>query len=206
MRKQARRADVRIWIQSGALVSIRTYRRRYGVDQYTTYDDLRALGVPPTPGDEQWAVRPDLVGRTSQAPIDRTSCEPAVIPHSRRPSRGVWRKAARKARHDAARDWIRSGAKKVNARSYARRFGVDRYTAYADLRAIGFPLDPEAERWAVRPPKAPKRQQPQYEPEDEWIIIGDERMFVVGYTPGGAPYGYVEEIEYGEPSHDGAPF
>lgn len=31
-------------------------------------------------------------------------------------------------------------------------------------------------------------------------------MFLVGYTPGGAPYGYVEEIEYGEPSHDGEPF
>jgi hypothetical protein len=31
-------------------------------------------------------------------------------------------------------------------------------------------------------------------------------MFVVGYTPGGAPYGYVEEIEYGEPSHDDEPF
>jgi hypothetical protein len=42
--------------------------------------------------------------------------------------------------------------------------------------------------------------------EDEWIIIGDQRMFVVGYAPGGAPYGYVEEIEYGEPSHEDEPF
>jgi hypothetical protein len=26
----------------------------------------------------------------------------------------------------------------------------------------------------------------------EWVDYGDARMFVVGYTPGGAPYGWVE--------------
>jgi hypothetical protein len=26
----------------------------------------------------------------------------------------------------------------------------------------------------------------------EWADYGDTRMFVVGYTPGGAPYGWVE--------------
>ena len=46
MRKQARRAEARNWIRSGATVSMRTYRKRYSVDQYTAYDDLRALGIP----------------------------------------------------------------------------------------------------------------------------------------------------------------
>lgn len=183
---QARRAEARDWIRSGARVSIRKYRKRYGVDQYTAYDDLRALGVALTPGDEQWAVRP--------------------APGRPRPSRANRRRTAKQARHDAARRWIASGATKVNVRTYARQFGVDRYTAYADLRAIGFPLDPDAERWAARSPKAPKRQRPQYEPENEWIIVGDQRMFVVGYTSGGAPYGYVEDIDYDEPRFDGEPF
>jgi ribosomal protein S11 len=57
------------------------------------------------------------------------------------------KKAARAARRDAARAWIEYGAKKVHVRTYARRFGVDRYTAYQHLLAIGFPLTPEEERW-----------------------------------------------------------
>lgn len=185
------------------MVSIRTYRKRYGVDQYTAYDDLRALGVPLTPGDEQWAVRPGCAPKPREEPDERLTVGDRP---PRPPSHATRKRAARKARHDAARDWIASAPKKVNVRAYARRFGVDRYTAYADLRAIGFPLDTEAERWAVRPPKAPKRQLPRYEPEDEWIVVGDQRMFVVGYTAGGAPYGLVEDIEYDELSYDGEPF
>jgi hypothetical protein len=206
MRKQARRADARNWIRSGEAVSIRTYRKRYGVDHYTAYDDLRALGVPLTPGDEQWAVRPGCVPKPREEPDADDEWRIAVARLPSRPSRATRKRAARQARHDAARDWIRSGAKKLDVRTYARRFGVDRYTAYADLRAIGFPLGAEAERWAVRPPKAPKRELPRHEPEEEWIIIGDQRMFVVGSTSGGAPFGYVEDIEYDMPSYEGEPF
>jgi hypothetical protein len=31
----------------------------------------------------------------------------------------------------------------------------------------------------------------QFEPE--WVWVGDRRMFVVGYTPGGAPFGCFED-------------
>jgi len=32
--------------------------------------------------------------------------------------------------------------------------------------------------------------------EPEWIRVGDRRMFVVGYTPGGAPFGsYEDELD-----------
>jgi hypothetical protein len=114
------------------------------------------------------------------------------------------KKAARKARHDAAREWIRSEAKKVHVRTYARRFGVDRYTAYQDLRAVGFPLTPEEERWAVRPQKQPKRKQPPPDLDDgldQWVYVGSQRIWVVGYTSGGAPYGLTEDL-YDAPFDD----
>jgi hypothetical protein len=101
------------------------------------------------------------------------------------------------ARRESARAWVASGAP-VSVKAFARRYGVDRYTAYADLIAIGFRLAPGDNRWVVRPARAPKR--PPAEPADSpadfpadfgegWVWIGDQHMFVVGYTPGGAPYG-----------------
>ena len=85
----------------------------------------------------------------------------------------------------------------VSVKAFARRYGVDCYTAYADLIAIGFRLAPADNRWAVRPGPTPKR--PPAEPADfsadsgeGWVWIGEQRMFVVGYTPGGAPYGWID--------------
>jgi hypothetical protein len=129
------------------------------------------------------------------------------VPRPPQLSRAKRKEAARKARHDAARAWIESGAKKVHVRTYARRFGVDRYTAYQDLRAIGFPLTPEEEQWAVRPPKTPKRQKPLQDPIDDlfqWAVVGTQRIWVVGYTSGGMPYGLTED-EYNNPVLDGDP-
>ena len=47
------------------------------------------------------------------------------------------------ARRESARAWVASGAP-VSVKAYARRYGVDCYTAYADLIAIGFCLAPPA--------------------------------------------------------------
>jgi hypothetical protein len=100
------------------------------------------------------------------------------------------------ARRESARAWVASGAP-LSVKSFARRYGVDCYTAYADLIAIGFCLAPGDSRWAVRPTPAPRR--PVAEPADwsadfdeGWVWIGDQRMFVVGYTSGGAPYGWID--------------
>jgi len=75
--------------------------------------------------------------------------------------------------------------------------GVDGYTAYANLIAIGVCVAPGDGRWAVRPAPAPKR--PPAEPADfsadcgeGWVWIGDRPIFVVGYTPGGGPYGWID--------------
>jgi hypothetical protein len=99
----------------------------------------------------------------------------------------------RHARRESARAWVASGAP-VSVKAFARRYGVDRYTAYADLIAIGLRLPLGDNRWAVRPAPTPKR--PPAEPagfDEGWVWIGDQRMFVVGYTPGGAPYGWIDD-------------
>lgn len=96
----------------------------------------------------------------------------------------------RKARRTSARAWVASGAD-VSVKAHARRYGVDRYTAREDLIAIGFRFAPGDNRWAVRP--APKRPPAESVFDEDWVWVGDQRMFVIGYTPGGAPYGWFEE-------------
>ena len=54
----------------------------------------------------------------------------------------------RQARRESSRAWIASGAT-VTIKAYARRYGVDRHTAYEDLTAIGFPLPDSAQRWTT---------------------------------------------------------
>jgi hypothetical protein len=106
----------------------------------------------------------------------------------------------RQARRESARAWIGSGAA-VTIKAYARRYGVDRYTAYEDLTAIGFPLPDSAQRWARRPPPQPRLQRsaaPRAVPDNDWIMIDGRPYFVAGYTPGGAPYGiYLDEMDDG---------
>jgi hypothetical protein len=99
----------------------------------------------------------------------------------------------KQARRESARAWVASGAA-VSVKAFARRYGVDRYTAYEDLIAIGFAFPSGDTRWAVRP--TPMPNPPRTEPVDlggHWIWTGDRRMFVVGYTPGGAPYGWIDD-------------
>jgi hypothetical protein len=61
------------------------------------------------------------------------------------------------ARLESARQWIRSGPR-VTVGAYAKRCGVDRYTAYDELTAIGFPLPASADNWAQRPPPVPRKR------------------------------------------------
>jgi hypothetical protein len=63
-----------------------------------------------------------------------------------------------------------------------------------------------ATRWAQRPPVAPsKAAQSTGEIDDQrfagpdWMWVGDRRMFVVGYTSGGAPFGCNEDEFDNEP-------
>jgi hypothetical protein len=109
----------------------------------------------------------------------------------------------RQARRESSRAWIASGAA-VTIKAYARRYGVDRYTAYEDLTAIGFPLPDSARRWAHRPPQQPRPRRSATSRallEDDWIIVDGRPYFVAGHTPGGAPYGiYLDEMDDNYPS------
>ena len=51
-------------------------------------------------------------------------------------------------RRASAREWVRTSTT-VTVGSYARRYGVDRYTAYEDLTVIGFVLPVSAQRWST---------------------------------------------------------
>ena len=94
-------------------------------------------------------------------------------------------------RRDSAREWIRTGAT-VTVKSYTKRYGVDRYTDYEDLTALGFELPDSAQQWAQRPSATPRRAAArgvdQFD-DESWIMLDGRLFFVAGYTSGGAPFG-----------------
>jgi hypothetical protein len=58
-------------------------------------------------------------------------------------------------RRESAAAWLASGAQ-VTVKTYAKRYGVDRYTAREDLGAIGLVFAPGDTRWSVRPEPVPR--------------------------------------------------
>lgn len=96
-------------------------------------------------------------------------------------------------RRDSARTWINSGAH-VTIKTYAKRYGVDKYTSYEDLSAVGFAL-PASTPWAHRPPSVAKKPAEKVEDlgDDWWVLLDGRRFFVAGYTSGGVPYGVFED-------------
>jgi hypothetical protein len=102
------------------------------------------------------------------------------------------------ARLDSARTWIRFGAR-VTVRAHAKHYGVDRYTAYEDLSAIGARCLPARSNGQRPPAVSRKRRRRTDEFDDvdhEWIWVDSRRMFAVDYTAGGAPFGcYEDEFE-----------
>lgn len=97
----------------------------------------------------------------------------------------------KRQRRDSARERISTGAA-ITVKSYAKRYGVDRYTAYEDLVALEVALPASAQRWSQRPPAVARRttQRGAGQVDDEsWIMLDGRSFFLVGYTSGGAPYG-----------------
>ena len=82
----------------------------------------------------------------------------------------------RRARLDFARSWLDSGAD-VTLRTYARRHGVDRYTAYDELTMLGVTLPAKDEQWSVRPPPLPNRTKPSRREKREPEVIGGGLLF-----------------------------
>jgi hypothetical protein len=136
------------------------------------------------------AAAPAEPGARSQAPddVDASGIATLSVLFEMQPRRHRMR---RQARRESSRAWIASGAT-VTIKTYARRYGVNRYTAYEDLTAIGFPLPDSARRWAHRPPPQPRPRRSATPPallDDDWIMIDGRPYFIAGCTSGGAPYG-----------------
>lgn len=97
----------------------------------------------------------------------------------------------RAARLASARAWLsKDGFPRVGP--YARRYGVDKYTAYQELVSLGVTLSESDQKWAVRPPPVPRRRPTHRDPEPllpDLIEWGGDLIYVVGWTSGGAPYG-----------------
>ncbi|WP_424535532.1 hypothetical protein ACOZ38_36430 [Sphaerisporangium viridialbum] len=76
-------------------------------------------------------------------------------------------------------------------KTYAKRYGVDRYTAHEDLTALGVALPASARRWAHRPVSVPRRRAERGagDADDGWITLDGRLFFVEGHTSNGTPYG-----------------
>ena len=97
----------------------------------------------------------------------------------------------RAVRLESARAWLASGGE-ADVTRYSKRYGVDRYTAYQEMVALGIKLRGSQARWAERPPPAPKRRPPPQTPgahDCGWVVYGGQVIFPVGYTAAGFPYG-----------------
>src|SRR5579859_2728608 len=124
-----------------------------------------------------------------------------MVGRKRRPSSQPKRhRMRRSARLVSARAWISkwmSVGRQVRAGDYARRYGVDRYTAHQEMVMIEAPIAPGDQRFAVRPPPVSRTRRRPPEPSQappclvEW---GGELIFAVGQTSGGVPFG-LEEVE-----------
>jgi hypothetical protein len=105
----------------------------------------------------------------------------------------------RQLRLQSARSWL-SAKGAVRAGEYARRYNVDKYTAYQELTMIGAPIDDHDHKYANRPPDVPKRRRRaevdhEESPFTEHGIIewGGHLIMPMGHTSGGVPFGIMGE-------------
>jgi len=113
-------------------------------------------------------------------------------------------------RLQSAKNWLPTCKGKNVFRGYRKRYGVDWPTALRELELLGVEVDPAYREQVLRTvqeqAKAKKRRQLEKAAEIESVlqIEQDEHFaFIVGYTPGGAPYGITwEEWEAMEDEDD----
>lgn len=118
----------------------------------------------------------------------------------------------REQRLQSAKSWLPTYEGKNVFRGYRKRYGVDWPTALRELEMLGVEVDPAYREQVLRTvqeqAKAKQRRQLEKAAEIESVlqIEQDEHFaFIVGYTPGGAPYGITwEEWEAMEDEDDEA--
>lgn len=100
----------------------------------------------------------------------------------------------------SAKNWLPTYEGKNVFRGYRKRYGVDWPTALRELEMLGVEVDPAYREQVLRTvqeqAEARKRKRLEKAAELESVsgIEQDEHFaFIVGYTPGGAPYGITWE-------------
>jgi hypothetical protein len=106
----------------------------------------------------------------------------------------------RDQRLQSAKNWLPTYEGKNVFRGYRKRYGVDWPTALRELEMLGVEVDPAYREQVLRTvqeqAEARKRKRLEKAAELESVsgIEQDEHFaFIVGYTPGGAPYGVTWE-------------
>jgi hypothetical protein len=125
-----------------------------------------------------------------------------------KPSNMPKRKAFKQEqRLQSARSWLPTYAGRNVFRGYRKRYGVDWPTALRELEMLGVAVDPAYQEQVLRTvheqAEARKRRRldKAAEAEDALRIDQDEHFaYIIGYTPGGAPYGITwqewEELDF----------
>ena len=118
-------------------------------------------------------------------------------------------------RLQAAKNWLPTYDGKNIFRGYRKRYGVDWPTALRELEMLGVEVDPAYREQVLRTvqelAEARKRRRLEKAAELE-TMMGIEQddyfAFIVGYTPGGAPYGITweewEQLNASESEEDAA--
>jgi hypothetical protein len=106
----------------------------------------------------------------------------------------------REQRLESAKSWLPTYQGKNVFRGYRKRYGVDWPTALRELEMLGVEFDPAYREQVLRTvqeqAEARKRKRLEKAAELEGVsgIEQDDHFaFIVGYTPGGAPYGITWE-------------
>jgi hypothetical protein len=106
----------------------------------------------------------------------------------------------RDQRLQAAKSWLPTYEGKNLFRGYRKRYGVDWPTALRELEMLGVEVDPAYREQVLRTveeqaeARRRKRLEKAAELDSALGIEQDEHFaFIVGYTPGGAPYGITWE-------------
>jgi hypothetical protein len=106
----------------------------------------------------------------------------------------------REQRLESARSWLPTYEGKNVFRGYRKRYGVDWPTALRELEMLGVEVDPGYREQVLRTVReqANVKKQRQLEAAAELDRLSQIEQdahfaFIIGYTPGGAPYGITWE-------------
>jgi hypothetical protein len=98
--------------------------------------------------------------------------------------------------------WIKEHTGNDIISGYAKWFGVDKLCALSELKTLGVMISEEREKQIKTAVMANieqnRRRKEKRQIGGKYFIESDENLaFIVGYTPGGLPYGLTHE-EYGK--------